>query len=115
MHNLNLKHLRYFWVVASHGSITKASEVLHLTPQTISGQLRLLEEDSGAKLFDKVGRNLVLSDSVATASVGQSRHRTTCLKLRTIYQRPTYFRFPNVCGCPATTDYRMFLWKACSL
>jgi LysR family transcriptional activator of nhaA len=63
MRNLNLKHLRYFWVVAGQGSITKAGELLHLTPQTISGQLRLLEEETGAKLFDKAGRNLVLSDT----------------------------------------------------
>ena len=46
---INLKHLRYFWAVASHGSITKASQALHLTPQTISGQLRDLEESIGEK------------------------------------------------------------------
>ena len=63
MQHLNLKHLRYFWVVASQGSITKASEIVHLTPQTISGQLRMLEESIGAKLFEKSGRNLVLSDT----------------------------------------------------
>lgn len=66
MSQLNLKHLRYFWVVASLGSITKASETLHLTPQTISGQLRLLEENIDAKLFEKSGRNLVLSDTGKT-------------------------------------------------
>jgi LysR family transcriptional activator of nhaA len=63
MAQLNLKHLRYFWTVASHGSIARASEVLHLTPQTISGQLRELEEQIGAKLFSKSGRNLVLTDT----------------------------------------------------
>ncbi len=36
---VNYKHLRYFWVVAKEGSIARASEKLHLTPQTISGQL----------------------------------------------------------------------------
>ncbi len=61
--NLNLKHLRYFWAVASNGSIARASEVLHLTPQTISGQLREFEETVGAKLFEKVGRNLALTDT----------------------------------------------------
>jgi len=66
MSQLNLKHLRYFWVVASEGSITKASEILHLTPQTISGQLRMLEESIGNKLFQKSGRNLVLSDTGKT-------------------------------------------------
>ncbi|MDJ0880106.1 MAG: transcriptional activator NhaR [Gammaproteobacteria bacterium] len=60
---LNLKHLRYFWSVASHGSITKASEALYLTPQTISGQLRDLEESIGEKLFEREGRNLVLSET----------------------------------------------------
>ena len=61
MKNINLKHLRYFWVVAKEGSITLASEMLHVTPQTISGQLRQLEDSVGAKLFEKSGRNLVLS------------------------------------------------------
>lgn len=63
MAHLNLKHLRYFWAVAKHGSIARASEVLHLTPQTISGQLRELEEQLGGKLFGKAGRNLVLTDT----------------------------------------------------
>lgn len=61
LQNLNLKHLRYFWVVASQGSITKASKSLHLTPQTISGQLRVLEDNLGVKLFEKEGRNLRLT------------------------------------------------------
>ncbi|MGF1644093.1 MAG: transcriptional activator NhaR [Thiotrichales bacterium] len=63
MNNINLKHLRYFWAVASHGTIARASEILHLTPQTISGQLRELEEQIGNKLFQKSGRNLVLTDT----------------------------------------------------
>jgi LysR family transcriptional activator of nhaA len=63
MQNLNYKHLRYFWMVASSGSITKASEQLHLTPQSISGQLRELEESLGVKLFTRVGRGLEVSDS----------------------------------------------------
>ena len=63
MQNLNLKHLRYFWAVASHGTIARASEVLFVTPQTISGQLRDLEEQVGEKLFRREGRNLVLTDT----------------------------------------------------
>lgn len=63
MTNLNLKHLRYFWAVAGHGTIARASEVLHVTPQTISGQIRELEEQVGAKLFRKAGRNLALTDT----------------------------------------------------
>lgn len=63
MHNLNLKHLRYFWTVASHGSIAKAAEILFLTPQTISGQLSDLEQQVGSKLFSREGRNLVLTET----------------------------------------------------
>ncbi len=63
MTQLNLKHLRYFWAVASHGTIAQASKILHLTPQTISGQLSELERQFGTKLFKKAGRNLVLTDS----------------------------------------------------
>ena len=63
MSGMNLKHLRYFWAVATHGSIARASEVMYLTPQTISGQLRELEQQLNAKLFQKSGRNLVLTDT----------------------------------------------------
>lgn len=63
MSNLNFKHLRYFWAVAANGTIARASDILHVTPQTISGQLRELEEQMNAKLFQKSGRNLVLTET----------------------------------------------------
>ncbi|WP_396587175.1 transcriptional activator NhaR [Bermanella sp. R86510] len=63
---INFKHLHYFWVVAKQGGIMRASENLHITPQTISGQLRLLEEQLGEALFEKVGRNLELTDTGRT-------------------------------------------------
>ena len=62
MRHLNYNHLQYFWAVAREGSIAKASKILHLTPQTISGQLKLLDEAVGQPLFNRVGRRLVLSD-----------------------------------------------------
>ena len=60
---INYKHLRYFWVVAKQGGVTRASEHLHLTPQTISGQISLLEEHLGEALFVKSGRNLELTET----------------------------------------------------
>ncbi|HED16461.1 MAG TPA: transcriptional activator NhaR [Gammaproteobacteria bacterium] len=60
---INYKHLHYFWVVAKTGSIARASERLHLTPQTISGQLSLLEDHLGEALFNRVGRNLELTET----------------------------------------------------
>ena len=60
---INYKHLHYFWAVAKEGSVTRASERLHLTPQTISGQLNLLEQHLEADLFKRVGRNLELTET----------------------------------------------------
>lgn len=59
---LNYKHLRYFWMVAKCGGIARAGEQLHLTPQSISGQLRELEEALGTDLFRRAGRGLELTD-----------------------------------------------------
>ncbi|NHQ86536.1 transcriptional activator NhaR [Iodobacter sp. HSC-16F04] len=58
---LNYKQLYYFWNVAKAGSITRAAEQLHLTPQTISGQLAELERSLGADLFRRTGRRLELT------------------------------------------------------
>ncbi len=60
---INYKHLHYFWVVAKQGGVARASERLHLTPQTISGQISLLEDKLGEALFNKVGRNLELTET----------------------------------------------------
>jgi LysR family transcriptional activator of nhaA len=59
---MNFKHLRYFWVTAKAGGIMRAGEQLHTTPQTLSGQIKLLEEWLGRKLFKKSGRNLELTE-----------------------------------------------------
>ena len=60
---LNYKHLHYFWAVAKAGGVTRASERLHLTPQTISGQLSLFEEVLGEKLFNRAGRHFELTEA----------------------------------------------------
>jgi LysR family transcriptional activator of nhaA len=59
---MNFKHLYYFWVVARAGGVMRAGEQLHTTPQTLSGQIKLLEERLGRRLFRKSGRQLELTD-----------------------------------------------------
>lgn len=59
---MNYKHLLYFWVTAKAGGIMRAGEQLHTTPQTLSGQIKLLEEWFGRKLFKKAGRQLELTE-----------------------------------------------------
>ena len=59
---MNFKHLHYFWVTAKAGGIVRAGEQLHTTPQTLSGQIKLLEAWLGRQLFRKSGRQLELTD-----------------------------------------------------
>ncbi|MBN2691487.1 MAG: transcriptional activator NhaR [Burkholderiaceae bacterium] len=60
---MNFKHLHYFWVAAKTGGIVRAGKQLHITPQTLSGQIKLLEEQLGRPLFRKSGRRLELTAS----------------------------------------------------
>lgn len=48
---MELRVLRYFLVIAEEGSISKASEVLHITQPTLSRQIKEMEEELGAELF----------------------------------------------------------------
>ncbi len=59
---MNFKHLHYFWVTAKAGGVMRAGEQLHTTPQTLSGQIKLLEGWLGRKLFRKSGRQLELTE-----------------------------------------------------
>lgn len=60
---MNLKHLYYFWKVAKHGGVMRAGEAIHISPQTLSGQIKLLEEQVGVDLFKRNGRNLELTEA----------------------------------------------------
>jgi LysR family transcriptional activator of nhaA len=62
MNWLNYHHLLYFHTVAREGSVVRAAERLHLTQPTVSGQIKMLEDALGERLFDRVGRRLVLTD-----------------------------------------------------
>lgn len=62
LQELNFSHLLYFWAVARDGSIASACERLQLRQPTISMQIRKLERALGHRLFDRSGRNLVLTD-----------------------------------------------------
>jgi LysR family transcriptional activator of nhaA len=66
MRHLNYNHLLYFWTVSREGSITNAADALHLTPQTISGQIKLLEAAIGEPLFKRAGRGRALTETGRT-------------------------------------------------
>ena len=59
--SVELRHLRYFVAVASHGSFNRAAGVLHLTQPALSRSIRALEDELGMALFDRVGRRIELT------------------------------------------------------
>lgn len=59
---MELRHLRYFMAIAREGSLTKASEYLHVTQPTLSRQMQDLEEDLGVDLFIRRSHRLELTD-----------------------------------------------------
>ena len=63
MHWLNYHHLLYFLTAALEGSIAKACQRLHLTQPTVSGQIKSLERALKAKLFQRAGRSIALTET----------------------------------------------------
>lgn len=57
------RHLYYFWVVAKEGGLTRAAEKLSLSVQTVSTQVRELEQALGAGLLKPAGRGLALTEA----------------------------------------------------
>lgn len=58
---MNLLHLHYFYVVAKEQGFTNASRALNIQQPAISRMVKLLEEDIGFPLFEKIGRNVSLT------------------------------------------------------
>jgi len=58
---MDLRHARTFVTVADLGSVSKAALRLHIAQPALSRQIRDLEQELGLKLFDRVGRRLMLT------------------------------------------------------
>lgn len=56
-----LNPLRTFEVAARHLSFTRAARELHVTPGAVSRQVMVLEEFLGARLFERVNREVRLT------------------------------------------------------
>ncbi|NII10178.1 LysR family transcriptional regulator [Oleiagrimonas sp. C23AA] len=103
-----LNALRAFEAVARLGSVTRAAQALHVTHGAISRQLRLLEDDLGCALFQRSGRQLVLTDAgrqlgeVASATFEQLREVSARLR-----QHPAADTL--VLGCPGSVLARWMI------
>jgi LysR family transcriptional regulator, transcriptional activator of nhaA len=63
MAELNYHHLRYFWAIAHERHLTRAAQRMHVSQSALSVQLRLLEERLGHALFERRGRELLLTEA----------------------------------------------------
>ncbi len=64
---MNYRHLHHFWATAKAGGVVRAGKQLHISPQTLSAQIKLLEDALGCALFQKAGRSLELTSEGRTA------------------------------------------------
>lgn len=63
----NYRHLHYFWVVAKEGGMARGAARLDVSVQTVSQQVRALEQDLGHALFKPAGRGVALTEAGVVA------------------------------------------------
>jgi len=60
---MELRQIRYFQRVAAELSFTRAARALHMAQPPLSRQIKMLEEEIGVDLFERVGRGIRLTDA----------------------------------------------------
>ena len=60
---MEFHQLRYVCAIAETGSFSRAAERCHVAQPSLSQQVLKLEEDLGAKLFDRLGRSVRLTEA----------------------------------------------------
>ena len=60
---LDTRQMRAFLMLARKGSFTAAAKELHLTQSAVSHSMKALEEDVGCRLFDRVGKKVLLTQA----------------------------------------------------
>lgn len=69
---MELRQLEYLVAVADAASFTRGAERAHVSQSGISAQIRQLERDLGAELFDRSGRSVTLT-AAGEAAIGHAR------------------------------------------
>jgi len=59
---MEVHQLRYFCAIADSGSFSRAARLSHVSQPSLSQQIRKLEDELGARLFDRLGRSVRLTE-----------------------------------------------------
>lgn len=102
MADLNYHHLRYFREVAREGNLTRAAGRLNLSQSALSVQIKQLEERLGTPLFDRSGRQMVLTEAGRIALDHADRIFGTGQELLSTLKRTTASRAPLRLGALST-------------
>jgi DNA-binding transcriptional LysR family regulator len=84
---MELRHLRYFVAVAEELHFLRAAGRLHISPPSLTEQIRDLEQELGAVLFTRTKRNVTLTDAgtrfldEARSTLRQAEHAARVAKL----------------------------------
>jgi LysR family cyn operon transcriptional activator len=70
---MELRHLRYFAALAEQLNFTRAAETVHVTQSTLSHQIKQLETEIGHRLFDRIGKRIVITEA-GEQLLGKVRH-----------------------------------------
>lgn len=63
MNGVDLRLVEYFVAVIDHGGVTKAAQAMYVAQPSMSQAIKSLERQVGTALFQRVGRNLELTDA----------------------------------------------------
>ncbi|MDH5545937.1 MAG: LysR family transcriptional regulator [Gammaproteobacteria bacterium] len=63
---MDIREIRAFVAVADQRSVSRAAEQIHLSQPAVSKRIASLEEQLGTRLFDRVGRNVLITEAGQT-------------------------------------------------
>jgi DNA-binding transcriptional LysR family regulator len=63
VHGMELKQLKYFVVLCEELHFTRAAEILNISQPALSQQIRILENEVGKPLFDRIGKTINVTEA----------------------------------------------------
>jgi DNA-binding transcriptional LysR family regulator len=99
---MELRQLKTFVTVADLASFTKASEALNLAQSSVSAQVRALEADLDLKLFDRIGRRVLITDAGRKLYAYARRMEEMTREIRSEFSADRYARGTLTVRVPET-------------